>query len=177
MGHNYQTDSLSSLDLVAFSETESELQEENEELRAEVARLREALEAVEWVEGAYAGSMTGYKYFGEQCPWCGQRSAHGHRSDCLREAALSTTDDCLAQHDAEVREQAMAEACATLRIAQMQHDAEVREGERERCAKIAEARAEQLSLDPGIGDYHHIEEALDIAAAIHEQEDEHHVES
>jgi len=168
MGHNYQTDSLSSLDLVAFSETESELQEENEELRAEVARLREALEAVEWVEGAYAGSMTGYKYFGEQCPWCGQRSAHGHRSDCLREAALSTTDDCLAQHDAEVREQAMAEACATLRIAQMQHDAEVRQEEREQCAAFLEDFAkhypENVFIPPPPGEHGKTVDACSAAA-------------
>ena len=168
MGHNYQTDSLSSLDLVAFSETESELQEENEELRAEVARLREALEAVEWVEGAYAGSMTGYKYFGEQCPWCGQRSAHGHRSDCLREAALSTTDDCLAQHDAEVRQE-----------------------EREQCAAFLEDFAkhypENVFIPPPPGEHGKTVDACSaaairailpiLAAAIREQEDERHAKS
>jgi len=83
--------------------------------QTDAARLREALEAVEWVEGAYAGSMTGYKYFGEQCPWCGQRPGHGHRSDCLRGAALSTpTNDWLAQHDAEVRQEEREQCAAFL---------------------------------------------------------------
>jgi len=59
--------------------------------REKVAQLREALEAMEWVEGAYAGSMPGYKYYGTLCPWCHQPPTAGHSSDCVRQAALSDT--------------------------------------------------------------------------------------
>lgn len=47
-----------------------------EELRAENARLRAALEAVEWV-GAFIS-----------CPWCMRIEAGGHRDDCQRQVAL-----------------------------------------------------------------------------------------
>jgi len=93
---------------------------------ADVARLREAMDRFVGVieRGACAGLLLPAEF------WVAYDIA---------KALLSTpTDDWLAQHDAEVREQAMAEACATLRIAQMQHDAEVRQEERERCVKEVE---------------------------------------
>ena len=51
-------------------------------LRAEVRRLREVLGMVEWVEGMYAGKEQGYKYFGQQCPWCAGNPMAGHAPDC-----------------------------------------------------------------------------------------------
>lgn len=50
---------------------------------AELGRLREALEAVEWVGDGYA----------DRCPWCGGHDIPdsplgGHRADCPRQAAL-----------------------------------------------------------------------------------------
>ena len=48
-------------------------------LRAENARLRTALLAVEWVD-----SESLYPY----CAWCSCRSDNGHASDCARQIAL-----------------------------------------------------------------------------------------
>jgi len=46
----------------------------------EIARLRAALEAVEWVFEEYAAS----------CPWCERVESehHGHATDCERQLAL-----------------------------------------------------------------------------------------
>ena len=49
------------------------------DLQAEVARLRTALLAVEWVD-----SESLYPY----CAWCSCRSDNGHASDCARQIAL-----------------------------------------------------------------------------------------
>lgn len=48
-----------------------------EEGKAEIARLRAALEAVEW-------SRTGWQC----CPWCNSWPTHGHKEDCPRQKAL-----------------------------------------------------------------------------------------
>ena len=72
-------------------QTES-LSQQLQDARAENARLREAVGAVEWVEGAYdascVGVKPGYKYFGTLCPWCKQGPHIGHRPECQRQAAL-----------------------------------------------------------------------------------------
>lgn len=51
-------------------------------LMEENARLREALERVEWVE-----EERGEKF----CPWCGNYWRSGHASNCRRQAALGIT--------------------------------------------------------------------------------------
>jgi len=50
---------------------------EIKELKADNAKLRGALEMVQWV-GAHCA-----------CPWCKNREEEGHRPDCVRQAALS----------------------------------------------------------------------------------------
>jgi hypothetical protein len=60
--------------------------EEIATLQAEVARLRAALEAVEWACEGYDHDEIGF------CPWCGWReNAHRHRADCQRQLALGLT--------------------------------------------------------------------------------------
>lgn len=54
-------------------------QTEIEQLRAEVARLRAALEAVEAVY-----DRDGNLY----CPWCNGDNASDHKPDCMRQKAL-----------------------------------------------------------------------------------------
>jgi len=54
-------------------------------LEAENARLREALEAVEWFE-----SNDGYRTV-YVCPWCDEPEEFGHTADCKRQAALTDT--------------------------------------------------------------------------------------
>ena len=49
-------------------------------LEADNARLRAALEAVEWIEDCCR--------IGQYCPWCRRHRASGHTPDCLRQAAL-----------------------------------------------------------------------------------------
>ena len=56
------------------------LRAENERLRAEIARLRGALEAVEWVQEVDSGESF--------CPWCDNNKLVGHHADCQRQAAL-----------------------------------------------------------------------------------------
>ena len=55
------------------------------ELEAENARLRAALEAVEWA----LDGLGDYR-----CPWCGawRSDDHGHRPDCQRQLALGITE-------------------------------------------------------------------------------------
>lgn len=47
---------------------------------AEIARLRGALEAVEWVQDTGNGD-----YY---CPWCDNNKLVGHHADCQRQTAL-----------------------------------------------------------------------------------------
>lgn len=54
---------------------------EVERLQAEAAALREALEAVRWIE-----HDEGFVY----CPWCGVSPSETHLSDCQGEKALTT---------------------------------------------------------------------------------------
>lgn len=49
---------------------------------AEVARLREALNHVEWASTPYLDASEVF------CPWCGTTEEEGHRFDCMRQAAL-----------------------------------------------------------------------------------------
>ena len=51
-------------------------------LEAEVNRLREALNHVEWAETPYLSADVAF------CPWCGTTDEEGHRFDCMRQAAL-----------------------------------------------------------------------------------------
>lgn len=46
--------------------------------RSEVARLRAALLAVEWIEGGFV----------TWCQWCQQAKKFGHAPDCARQLAL-----------------------------------------------------------------------------------------
>jgi len=48
------------------------------DMKAENARLRAALEAVEWFT----------KFDITYCPWCVRIKEHGHASDCARQIAL-----------------------------------------------------------------------------------------
>src|SRR5262245_9790266 len=50
-----------------------------EKAEADAARLRAALEIVEWIS----------RYSILHCPWCGGHMKDGHRPDCARQAALS----------------------------------------------------------------------------------------
>ena len=50
-------------------------------LEAEVVRLREALEAVEWAESPFLDASEPF------CPWC-HCVTEGHKPDCMRQAAL-----------------------------------------------------------------------------------------
>ena len=61
--------------------------------RERVARLREALEAVEWrrIEGVHG-------IFNE-CPWCEWVDVDGHADDCQRQSALSTPAAIREQED------------------------------------------------------------------------------
>ena len=61
--------------------------QEQERNSAEVARLREALEMVEWV-----GVADGYVPH-NVCPWCDGTDYDGHLEGCDRQAALSDTAD------------------------------------------------------------------------------------
>lgn len=45
----------------------------------QVYRLRQALEAVEWLEAGYAQ---------RRCPWCKAYELHGHTDSCQRQQAL-----------------------------------------------------------------------------------------
>lgn len=49
---------------------------------AEVARLREALNRVEWTAPPFPAVCMPF------CPWCGTTEEEGHRFDCMRQAAL-----------------------------------------------------------------------------------------
>ena len=73
----------------------------NERLRAEIARLREALERAEQLATNGDG----------RCLSCGKWLSAGHKDDCPFAALTDTADDWLEQHDAEVR-QAERERCA-----------------------------------------------------------------
>ena len=55
-------------------------------LRAENDRLREALEAVEWVNDGGTECWI-------DCPWCGGWVSKGHASNCQRQAALRGGDE------------------------------------------------------------------------------------
>jgi len=57
-----------------------DLHDRAEKAEAEVARLREAIEKLEWV-GIHV----------TVCPWCGATSMGKHQEDCQRQAALSDT--------------------------------------------------------------------------------------
>jgi len=46
----------------------------------EIARLRAALEAVDWVWSHHWGDW--------ECPWCGEVKAVGHAANCQRQTAL-----------------------------------------------------------------------------------------
>ena len=78
---------------------------ENEQLEAQVARLREALEALEWVRVTYRDEVA------TLCPWCdGVQELDGHKEDCKRQAALSQSSlHWLTHHDEEVRKQCIRE--------------------------------------------------------------------
>lgn len=56
--------------------------DECEGLEAKVRRLREAIEALEWV--TIQATI---------CPWCGSAQPGGHKATCQRQAALSETAD------------------------------------------------------------------------------------
>jgi hypothetical protein len=51
-------------------------------LRATVARLRAALETVEWDTSGIGDRAW------DMCPWCGNYRSAGHRADCQRQVAL-----------------------------------------------------------------------------------------
>jgi hypothetical protein len=61
-----------------------ELDSRIDELEAENAKLRSALEQVEWV-----GEACGV--FGE-CPWCLNDRLEGHKLDCARQSALGQSE-------------------------------------------------------------------------------------
>lgn len=52
------------------------------DLEVEVARLREALDHIEWTAPPSPAVCVPF------CPWCGTTEADGHRFDCMRQAAL-----------------------------------------------------------------------------------------
>ena len=58
---------------------------ENLRLEAENARLRGALNHVEWACTPSPAVCVPF------CPWCGTTEADGHRADCMRQAALEPT--------------------------------------------------------------------------------------
>lgn len=65
------------------------MEEGKAEGKAEIARLRAALEAVEWVFSYYESSLGGES----SCPWCDAvfdhiRDRGKHAPDCLRQKAL-----------------------------------------------------------------------------------------
>ena len=54
-------------------------------LQAEVARLREALNHVEWASPPSPAVCVPF------CPWCGRHEVNGHRFDCMRQGVLEPT--------------------------------------------------------------------------------------
>ena len=56
---------------------------EIEQLRAEVAQLRAALDAVEWVDDSDVDENVWFT-----CPWCKNDEEDGHKPDCQRQKAL-----------------------------------------------------------------------------------------
>ncbi len=57
------------------------------ELEAENAKLRAALEKVEWVSG---WDVEGRKAV--YCPWCNRIKGFGHTLDCARQSALRQSE-------------------------------------------------------------------------------------
>ena len=58
-----------------------QLEADNDDLKAESARLRAALEQVEWIHN-YSEVLI--------CAWCkGYKHGDGHKPDCARQAALT----------------------------------------------------------------------------------------
>jgi len=62
--------------------TSPELQQEIAALEAEVAHLQRVINHVEWTSPPFPAVCVPF------CPWCGTTEAHGHRADCVRQAAL-----------------------------------------------------------------------------------------
>jgi len=56
------------------------------QLEDEIANLRQALEAVEWVQ--FTSSYGNYSTMMEICLWCGRHKEYGHTPDCQRQLAL-----------------------------------------------------------------------------------------
>jgi len=52
----------------------------------ETTDLRQALEAVEWVQ--FTSSYGNYSTMMEICLWCGRHKEYGHTPDCQRQLAL-----------------------------------------------------------------------------------------
>jgi len=66
----------------AMTSEGASLQARIEWLEAENAKLRAALEQVEWI----------YED-GCECAWCRNRIAHGHKPDCARQTALRQSEE------------------------------------------------------------------------------------
>ena len=161
-----------------------------DELSTNVARLREALEAVEWWENEEFN----------WCPWCHSAQRYGHLESCVRQAALSDiTSDWLVQHDQQVRqaerEHHAKAVCFGVHLGDpcvfcgtpwdeiepgpcpghiapaddwlVRHDAEVRAQEQERCVSrslaVVNAILEDLTDRRGLSqEWEHIETEIQV---------------